>query len=506
MRTRRMFALVAMVVALLLTVSSCSRPEGGGGGAEDGDAKVLEVGATGEPAGMDMIKVDGAGTPFVLLYNVYETLVKLDVDKQPQPLLATEWQVSEDRLTYTFGIDANAKFSDGTPVDAAAVVHSFQRILDGDAKDAVLADFAPLESAEAVDDHTVELHLSRPSNHFLLALSSTGGIIVNPNADVASLNETPAGSGPYVLGAWEPGSHVTLERNQEYWGTPSHFDTVNFRYYADPNAMNTAMLSGQLDIVSNLTVPQSIEQFEDPERYTVLLGKSDGEVVLTYNHDNEALGKKEVRQALNHAIDRQKVLDAAWAGQGELIGSMVPPTDPWYEDLTDIASFDPELSKQLLADAGHESGLKLRLRVPNLPYAPPAARSIQSQLRDVGVEVEVEELDFARWLDLVYVQGDFDMTIVAHVEPRDLNLYAREGNYANYSNPEFDELLAQADAGSDEEFVSKQQEAARMIAEDAVADWLFLLPNIIITKPDITGVQEDQTSLAFDVTAIASSR
>lgn len=505
MRIGRSIRILALLLAAIVVVS-CSRPTSDGESEAPGSGKVLEVGATGEPAGMDMVKVDGAGTPFVLLYNVYETLVKLDADKQPQPLLARDWQISEDRLTYTFGLDPAAKFADGSPVDAEAVRHSFQRILDGDAKDSVLSDFAVLDSVEAVDERTVELRLHRPSNLFLLALSSTGGVIVNPNADVATLNETPAGSGPYTLGEWEPGSHVTLQRNTQYWGTPTHFDTVNFRYYADPNAMNTAMLSGQLDIVSNLTVPQSLQQFEDPERFTVLQGASDGEVVLTYNHGNEALAKKEVRQALNLAVDRQQVLDAAWAGQGALIGSMVPPTDPWYEDLNDVSPFDPERAKQLLKDAGYETGLSLRLRVPNLPYAPPAARSIQSQLRAVGVEVEIEELDFARWLELVYLGGDFDMTIVAHVEPRDLDLYARESNYAHYSNGEFDALLAQADAGDEEVFVEKQREAARLLAEDAVANWLFLLPNIIITTPDIVGVQADQTSLAFDVTTIAASR
>ena len=97
------------------------------------------------------------------------------------------------------------------------------------------------------------------------------------------------------------------------------------------------------------------------------------------------------------------------------------------------------------------------------------------------------------------------MTIVAHVEPRDLKMYAMEGNYSRYSNEQFAALMEQADSGSDEDFVAKQKEAAKLLAEDAAADWLFLLPNIIITKPSISGVQKDQTSLSFDVTTIASS-
>ena len=503
MRVRRTLSVIVVLLTAVL-LAACSRPTPLPTG--DGpDPRVLEIGATGEPVGMDMITVDGAGIPFVLLYNVYETLVKLDPDKNVQPLLATDWEISADRLTYTFTIDRAARFADGTPVDAEAVVHSFQRIIDGEGTGQILADFAPLTEARATGERTVELELATPSNYFLLALTPPAGSVANPEASVASLNTTPAGSGPYVLGDWEPGSLVQLTRNTEYWGTPSHFDVVNFRYYADPNAMNTAMLSGQLDIVSNLTVPTALGQFESDERFEVLQGYSDGEVVLTYNHANEALANQQVRQALNLAVDRQAIVDAAWGGQGELIGSMVPPTDAWYEDLSDVYPHDPERARELLAEAGYESGLTFRLRVPTLPYAPPAARSIQSQLRAVGVETVIEELEFGVWLEQIFAFQDYDMTIVAHVEPRDLKMYAMDGNYMNYENPEFTALIEAADRGNDDEFVQLQSEAARVLAEDAAANWLFLLPNIIITTADISGVQVDQTSLSFDVTTIASS-
>lgn len=505
MRVRPLTTLVSVLLALVLATSCSGGSKGDSPGATSGSPKVVEIGATVEPTGMDMISVDGAGTPFVLLYNVYETLVKLGPDREVQPLLATDWQISDDGLTYTFHLDSAAKFADETPVTADAVAKSFQRIIDGDAKTQVKSAFAPLKQVHAVDEHTVELVLAARSNFFLLELSTPAGIVVNPNADVDSLNKTPAGSGPYKLGVWEPGSRVQLVRNEKYWGTPPHFDEANFRFYADPNAMNTAMLSGQLDIISNLTVPQAIGQFSDKTRFQVLEGYTDGEVVLSFNHENEALAKPEVRKAINYAIDRQAVVDSAWGGKGALIGSMVPPTDPWYEDLSQTYSYDPAKAKELLKEAGQDSGLTLRLRVPALPYATAAARSITSQLAEVGITAKVEELEFSRWLDLVFAKGDYDMTIVAHVEPRDLNMYATEGNYIHYSNPEFVALMQEADQGTEEEFIAKQKQAAKLLADDAAADWLFLLPNIIITTPDISGVEANQLSLSFDVTTIASS-
>ena len=504
MRARRLLSLISVLLAVVLATSCSGNPGQESSTKPEKGSKVVEIGATVEPTGMDMITVDGAGTPFVLLYNVYETLVKLGPDREVQPLLATDWQISDDGLTYTFHLDRAAKFADNTPVTAEAVAHSFQRIIDGEGTNQIKGDFAPLKAVRAVDTQTVELEVSEKSNFFLSALSTPAGIVVNPEADTKSLNKTPAGSGPYKLGAWEPGSRVQLVRNEHYWGTPPHFDEANFRFYADPNAMNTAMLSGQLDIISNLTVPQALGQFSDESRFSVLEGYTDGEVVLTFNHDNAALSKREVRQAINYAIDRQAVIDSAWGGKGALIGSMVPPTEPWYEDLSQTYPHDPAKAKELLAAAGI-SNPTLRLRVPTVPYATAAARSIKSQLADVGITVQVEELEFSRWLDLVFAKGDYDMTIVAHVEPRDLKMYAMEGNYSRYSNEQFAALMEQADSGSDEDFVAKQKEAAKLLAEDAAADWLFLLPNIIITKPSISGVQKDQTSLSFDVTTIASS-
>lgn len=498
MRRARTLGIVA-VVLLASLLGACTRPP-----QVEEPEHTLEIGATGEPAGLDMITVSGAGTPFVLLYNVYETLVKLDGEGNIDPLLASEWTMSEDNTVYTFTLDKGARFASGTDVTAEAVVASFERNRSEAATDQIMGKWQVVDTIEAVDEDTVEITLSQASNQWLYEMTGPAGIVTDPTGD-ADLNTTPAGSGPYEFAAWEEGSAIELVANDGYWGTPPRFDSVTFRYYADPNAMNTAMLSGQLDIISNLTVPQAIEQFADETAYTVHEGTTDGEVVLGFNHRTPALQDLRVRQAINHAIDREALIDAAWGGKGTLIGSMVPPTDPWYEDLSDTYPYDPEKAKALLAEAGMASGLSLRLRVPNLPYGPPAGRFIAAQLEEVGIDVVLDELEFpARWLDLVYTKFDYDMTIVAHVEPRDLEAFANPDYYWGYDNPEFQRLIEEADAGSPEEQVTKLQEAARLLADDAAADWLFLLPNIIVTTPDISGIQANQVSLAFDLTTIAA--
>ena len=506
MRTNRPFrpltALLVMLLGFSLALVSC----GGSSGAGSGPI-VLNVGATTEPTGMDPATDTGAGTPFVLLYNVYETLVRIDEKGEIKPLLARSWSVSSDGSVYTFKLEPNATFASGKPVNAAAVIASFERTRDGENTTEVLKkQMSHVKEMRAVDERTVEVSLTGPSRRWLYDITSTAGIIYDLSSE-QNLSEQPAGSGPYVFSRHDIGSVVSLARNKAYWGTGPRVDEVNFRYYADANAMVTAMLSGQLDIISNLAVPQSVSQFSDASRFKVLEGTTNGEVVLGFNHSNPALSNLKVRQAINHAIDRRAVLDSVWGGKGTLIGSMVPPTDPWYEDLSNTYPYDPAKAKQLLEEAGYASGLTLRLRVPTLPYGPPIAKLIAAQLRAVGIEVNVEELDFSTWLSQVYTQHDYDMTVVAHVEPWDLPQFANPNYYWKYNNPQFAELINKADAAptnTEQETILK--EAAKLLADDAAADWLFLLPNLVVTTTEISGITTNATGLSFDMTHVATSR
>ncbi|HNV10917.1 MAG TPA: ABC transporter substrate-binding protein, partial [Propionibacteriaceae bacterium] len=159
----------------------------------------------------------------------------------------------------------------------------------------------------------------------------------------------------------------------------------------------------------------------------------------------------------------------------------------------------------MLAQAGYAKGLKLRLRVPTLPYAPSSATFIASQLKEVGIDVVTDELEFpARWVDVVYTKGDYDMTIVAHAEPRDMDRFADPTYYWHYNNPAYAKLLAEADASDEATNVALMKQAARILSDDAAGGFLFLLPNLVVTKADISGVNANQTSLSFDLTTLAS--
>ena len=501
-RPIRTFAgLLSVLLAVML--AACTPPVAPTGSPTP--ARTLSVGATLEPASLDPWHNTAASIPQVLLYNVYETLVKVDSDGDLKPLLAQAWEVSPDRLTYTFHLNPAAKFASGEPVDAAAVVANIERLkADTKITETLRAQLAVVAGAEAVDAHQVRVTLSRPSVMWLYDMSSTLGMILDP-AHTGDLNAASAGSGPYVVKAHNQGQNVVLAGNANYWGNPARFDEVTFRYYTDPNAMNAAMLSGDLDVISNLQAPDAVSQFADTSRFTTITGTTNGEVVLGFNHDSKALASKELRQALTAAIDRQALMDTVWNGQGTQIGSMAVPTDPWYSDLTGVNPYDPARAKALLKEAGHESGLTLRLRVPVVPYAVKSAQFVASQLRDVGVKVTVEELDFTRWLDEVFTKGDYDMTIVAHVEARDLGKFGNPKYYWHYGDETFAQLYAQADAAtSEDEANALMGQAARYLADDCAAIWLFALPNLVIARATITGISPNATTLSFDISTVTS--
>ena len=492
---------VTVLLALVVTAVTACTP--GGETSEPKDRQIV-VGASAAPNSMDPSTADAAAIPQVLLYNVYETLVKIDGQGNLQPLLASEWAVTPDAKTYTFTLRPQAKFASGGRVTADTVVESIRRVITDSAVLPVLkSQMSSIDSMRAVDEDTVEFVLKHPSHTWLYSMAQTAGIIYDP-AGLTTLTTAPAGSGPFVFSDWVKGDSVVLTRNDSYWGTPTKLAGVTFKYYSDADAMNAAMLAGQLDIISNVAAPQALDQFKDP-RFTILEGVTTGEVVLGFNHQTPVLQNLKVRQAILYAIDRKALRDAVWAGKGPLIGSMVPPTDPWYEDLSAAYPFDPAKARALLEESG-VGPVSLRLRVPTLPYAPGAATYLTSQLAEVGIQVTVDELEFpAAWVDQVMRESNYDMTIVAHVETRDMALFADPTYYWHYNNAEFASLIDQADAApTTDEQIALMKQAARILSDDAAAGFLWLLPNIVVTKADVAGVDENAPRLSFDMTSVTA--
>ncbi|MEV4804666.1 ABC transporter substrate-binding protein [Nonomuraea sp. NPDC049421] len=485
---------------LLLATAAC----GGGGSGDTGGAgggskaQSLSVGFVAEPANLDFTSTEGAAIPQALLVNVYEGLVKLDQNGEIVPLLAEKWDVSDDRRTYTFTLRKDVKFSSGAPFTADDVVFSLDRV-KSDWKLKIKSQLDVIDDVEKKDDTTAVVTLKRPSNGFLYAMATRLGAMFS-RTGVADLANKPVGTGPYVLGAWRRGDSIRLDANPSYWGTEPPVSSVTLKYFKDATAMNNALLTGGIDVISSVQAPESLQQFADPNRFETVEGTTNGEVVLSMNNGRPPFDDKKVRQAVRHAIDHKALLDTAWAGRGQLIGSMVPPTDPWYEDRTGDYPYDPAKAKQLLGGKTYD----VKMRIPNLPYAVSSAQVVKSQLAQVGITADIEPLEFpARWLDQVFTKGDYDLSIINHVEPRDMGIFADKSYYFRYDNPEFGKLLASADEGTEQQQTDDLKKAAKLLSDDAAADFLFLFPNLIVAKKGVTGLPKNGISESFDFTALS---
>lgn len=469
--------------------------------ADDAGEASVTIGFAAEPVSLDFSTNDGAAIPEAVLVNVYEGLVKVDQDGEIVPLLAESWEVSDDGTVYDFYLQDGVTFSNGDPFDAEAVAFSIERVQE-DWTIGLAGGMDIVEDVEVVDDLHAQVTLAEPSNRWLFDMTTRIGAMFAPGA-VDDLDEEAVGTGPYLVDDFVRGDSIEFVRNDDYWGDAPDFDEVTFRYFNDGNATNNALLSGDIDVIGTVQAPEGLSQFEDEDRFTIIEGTTNGQIVLSFNHDREVFDDLEVRQAIRHAIDNDAVRETSWGGYGELIGSMVPPTDPWYEEeLLELYPYDPEQAEQLLEEAG-ATDLELDFRVPNLPYAVNAAQTVQSQLAQVGVDAEIEVLEFpAVWLDEVFTDGDFDMSVINHVEPRDLVQYGNPDFYWAYDNEEVQQLLEEGDRGDEETYVENNREVARIIAEDAAAEWLFLAPNLVIVGEGVEGVPENRVGEAFDLTVL----
>lgn len=499
MKNVRLFAVgvAGLVVGLVMTACSAGSTATGGAGAGAAGEGALNVGFVAEPASMDFTTKDGAAIPQVLLDNVYETLVKVDQDGDIQPALASSWEVSPDRLTYTFTLVPDAVFTNGTPFTAKDAVFSINRVKSDAWTVSLKQGMEIVSSAEAVSDTELKVVLSQPSNSWLYRMSTRIGAMMTETG-IADLANAPVGTGPYEFSSWKRGDSIVLTANPDYWGAQPHYNRVTLRYYKDATALNNALLTGSINVITTVQAPESLAQFEGDENYQIIEGTTNGEVVLSFNNTRAPMNDIRVRQAVRYAIDHQPMLDTCWAGKGTLIGSMVPPTDPWYEDLTDLYPYDLDKAKALVKETGVGS-TTVHLRIPTLPYAVSCGQVIQSQLTQAGFKVELEQVEFpAVWLSTVFTDADYDMSIVAHVEPRDLPaLFANPDYYLRYDNPEVQAAVAAADLGTEQEQVEQMQLAARTLSEDAAADFLFLQPNLMVADRDIQGLPKNAIVESF---------
>ena len=461
----------------------------------------ITIGMGLEPPNLDPTGGAAAAIDEVVYANVFEGLTRFASDGSVIPALASSWDISEDGLTYTFTLRSGVTFHDGTTLTAEDAVFSLDRARAEDTTNAQAALFAGIESAEAVDDTTLRVTLSEPNGAFLFNMAWGDAVIVAPES--AENNATnPIGTGPFMFSEWVQGDRVELTRNPDYWGEPVALEAATFRFISDPNAAFASMMAGDVDAFPIFPAPETLSQFDADPRFTVIVGSTEGETILAMNNAQAPLDDVRVRQAISHAINRQDIIDGAMFGYGTPIGTHFAPHNPDYLDLTGNSAYDPEQARALLAEAGQED-LTLRLMLPPPAYARRGGEIIASQLREVGIQTEITNLEWAQWLEQVFRGKDFDMTIVSHTEPADINIYARPEYYFQYDNAAFQDLMGELAVTSDPAArTALNQQAQEMIAGDYVNGFLFQLAKTGVANANIEGLWANAPTQANDLTGV----
>ncbi|QFT61679.1 ABC transporter substrate-binding protein [Roseivivax sp. THAF30] len=458
-----------------------------------------------EPPHLDPTSAAAGAIDSVLYSNVFEGLTRFAADGSVEPALAEDWEISEDGTTYTFTLREGVSFHDGSDFTAEDVKFTLDRARAEDSVNAQKALFEGISEVNVVDPQTVEIVLSQPDGNFLFNLAWGDAVIVAEES-IENIKSNPVGTGPFTFSEWVQGDRVELARNSEYWGEAPSLEAATIKFISDPTAAFAAMMAQDIDAFAGYPAPENLPQFEADPRFQVIVGSTEGETILAMNNAEEPFNDPEVREAVAHAIDRQAIIDGAMFGQGTPIGTHFAPHNPDYVNLTDLSPYDPEIARQLLADAGYEEGFSTTLKLPPPSYARRGGEIIAAQLREVGIETEITNLEWAQWLEEVFRGKDFGLTIVSHTEPFDIGIYARPDYYFSYDNPEFQELMATLTATTDPaERSSLVADAQRMISEDYVNAYLFQLAYPTVADARLRGLWENQPTQANPLAGVSWS-
>lgn len=491
-------ATAALTAALLLAgcTASPSSPAPAPVGTPDPEAS-LTVRLSLEPTNLDIRHTDGAALDQALIDNVYEGLVKRDADNGIVESLASEYEVSDDGLTYAFTLREGVSFHDGTALTVDDVVSSLQTVKDDETVQGH-DDLADVVTIAATDASTVTVTLAAPNSDFLFSLTGRAGLVVKAG-DATNFQTAANGTGPFTVKRWAQGQSLVLARFDSYWGQRAGVAEVVLDYIPDQAAAANAAVAGDVDVALEID-PEFRSQIEDTGSFTIETGQTTDKGTLAFNNAVAPLDDVRVREALRLSIDHDGLIEAI-GGVGETLYGPIPQLDPGYEDLSSVVEHNPERARELLAEAG-QTDLQLTLTIPSV-YPTAIPTYLVSSFNDIGVTLRVQSVEFPAWLQNVFRNKDYQLSFVRHVEARDFGNWANPDYYFGYDSPEVQSLYAEAVASTDEaESDRLLAQAARIVSEDHAADWLFVATPLMAIGSNVQGFPLNSLNVRLPLAAV----
>ena len=444
---------------------------------------------------LDPHKALAAGTKEIL-FNVYEGLLKPDSQGNNIPAVAESYTVSEDLMTYTFKLRDGIKFHNGKNVTADDVKYSIDKFAGiSDGSEPLVSAFSVIEEVNIIDDKTVDVVLNTPDTDLPTYLAMVSAAIIpkdNENPDTVAI-----GTGPYKNVSRSPQENVICEAFDDYWGEKANIKNVTFKVEANADSIVMDLLGGSIDFYARLTIDQ-VKQLND--EFSVYEGTMNLVQALYLNNNVKPFDDVRVRQALSYATDVDEILDITAEGKGTKIGSsMFPAFGKYYdESLSELYPTDIEKAKELLKEAGYENGFNMTITVPS-NYQPhiDVAQVLAEQYKKIGVNAEIQLVEWNSWLSDVYTGRNFESTVIG-VDASYLAASAllsrfestAANNFINFKSDAYDKAYNKTlTTADDDERTALYLECEKILADEAANVYIQDLPEYVVLNKKFTGYE-----------------
>lgn len=489
--------LLTLIVVLL--VSACSnddKKDASSGGKTVADLpQDIVVRINDDPDFLDPHKAT-ASISYQMILNIFEGLMAPETDGTLKEGLAESYSLSDDGLTYTFKIRPGVKFHNGEDLTVEDIQYSFDRLMGKNGGEKMSNSFDNVASTEAPDANTFVIKLKEPNSNFLYSCTARQSAIL-PKSNDGKHNENPIGTGPFAYVKYSPGSNLELKKNEHYWqeGLP-YLNKVTFTFQSDDQAAIMSLMANEVDLTS---VPwQRVSEVEN--NYNLSHQNNNSSLIVTFNEMKAPFNNVKVRQAINYAVNKSDIIDSVFAGYAVPLGSNMSPAMGDYQKkgLENKYKRDVEKAKALLAEAGYPNGFKTKITVSshNNMYSN-IAQIVAANLKEIGIDVEIEVVEWGIWLDRVYFGRDYQMTTIdltGRASAYDiLNDYISTNeseNFFKFKNAEYDKImenvLKERDPAKQIDYYYRAQE---ILAEQAAAVYIADYQIVWGSNKKVTGLK-----------------
>jgi peptide/nickel transport system substrate-binding protein len=431
----------------------------------------------------DPHKTATVGSDLSVLSHIYPALLLRGTDLKLQPSVATSWEAVDDN-TWRFTLREGATFANGEPINAETVKWNIERVLDPEQKARIAGWFKPIDKVEAVSDSVVEIHTSTPFPALPDQLSMFLMLPPQWASEHDPATETMSG-GMYAVSENVPGDHVTLSANPDYWGDAPAFDTVTFRTIPEESSRIAALLAGEVDLITGIPATE-IERVDAADNASAGAVPATRSIFIKFNTFLPPLDNKTYRQALNYAVDKDAIAEVIFGGRAEVSSCQVMTPDYFgYNPDLEPYPYDPDKARELLAQSGVDLSQPLQFDIPSNQYlqGTEVSEVVASQLAEVGVTVNLTEIEFGAYLDK-YVRSDKleQTSLLGQAWPTIdadgmLGLFKGGTIYAYWDNPDFVAALDKGGSTTDAAArLAAYKQATEIMCDEAPVIFLYAQP------------------------------